>query len=460
MGYLSNGIPTNRVPLTLASAMKVEESMLYQKTILAPMVRVCSPGFRALCGAHGADIVFTEEVVAAKLAMCQREVVRYPTVDTPMAEYVSYDPFKNTYKRTVVLSTPVLPGITNGGRKAERIAAPRIVLQLGVADPVRGAAAALVCSNDIDGIDINMGCPKKFSVHNGFGAALMKRPEVGGAIVRAVHDAVNSDSNVDARGGKRIAVSLKTRLKDTAEATVGMLRAMLTAAQHTPANPALHAITIHARTPEQRSEQAPLYDRAAEVVRICRANAAFEGICLVLNGSVLSRQDGEAKCALYGFDAAMIARAALEDARCFHRICSELPDSSVAHDGEAQSTEDAEEYAMAIMKELFFYSVRYRTLFNNFKYHLTRAFPVVKALKPFMEEVQHELRSYTDCYEFFRLTVEETALADSCAHTMELLAEKPASTPKRAAATAAANEEDGEQAHKRARVETTTKASS
>ncbi|GET93109.1 dihydrouridine synthase domain protein-like protein [Leishmania tarentolae] len=447
------------VSLRLTSAMKVEESMFYQRAILAPMVRVCSPGFRALCGAHGADVVFTEEVVAAKLATCQREVVHYPTVDTPMAEYVSYDPFKNVYKRTVVLSTPVLGDTTYVRHKEECLATPRIVLQLGVADPARGAAAALVCSNDIDGIDINMGCPKKFSVHNGFGAALMTRPELGGAIVRAVHDAVNSDFQVEARDGKRIAVSLKTRLKDTAEATVEMLRAMLTAAQHTPVNPVLHAITIHARTPDQRSEEDPLYDRAAEVVRTCRADAIFEGICWVLNGSVLSRQDGEAKCVLYGFDAAMIARAALEDARCFHRKCSEPSASSAAHDGEGQFTEVSEEYAMAIMKELFFYSMRYRTLFNNFKYHLTRVFPVVKALKPLMEKVQLELRSYADCYEFFRLTVEEKALADSCAHTMELLVEKPASSLKRSAATPAVHEEDDQQAHKLTRVETTAKAS-
>ncbi|KAG5465344.1 hypothetical protein CUR178_00046 [Leishmania enriettii] len=434
--------------------MRVEESIFYQKTILAPMVRVCSPGFRALCGAHGADVVFTEEVVAAKLATCQREVVHYPTVDTPMAEYVSYDPFKNSYKRSVVLSTPVRSVTTYGRRIAECVAAPRTVLQLGVSDPVRGAAAALVCSDDIDGIDINMGCPKKFSVQNGFGAALMKRPEVGGAILRAVDDAVNSDAHVEARGGRRIAVSLKTRLKDTAEGTVEMLRAVLTAAQHTPVSPALHAITIHARTPDQRSEQAPLYDRASEVARACRADAAFEGICLVLNGSVLSRQDGEAKRALYGFDGAMIARAALEDARCFHRQGGELPEVSAARDVVEQSTEGTEEYAMAIMKELFLYSIRYRTLFNNFKYHLTRAFPVVKSLKPLMTKVQLDLRSYADCYEFFRLTAEEKALVDSCAYTMELFADKPAPALKPASSPPEASERDGEQARKLARVET------
>ncbi|KAG5463873.1 hypothetical protein LSCM1_00046 [Leishmania martiniquensis] len=439
--------------------MRAEESIFYHKTMLAPMVRVCSPGFRALCGAHGADVVFTEEVVAAKLAKCQREVVHYSTVEAPMSDYVSYDAFKGAYKRSVVLSTPLRTATTYCGHKAECVVAPRIVLQLGVADPARGAAAALVCSDDIDGIDINMGCPKKFSVQNGFGAALMKRPEVGGAILRAVHDAVNSDVRVEARGGRRIAISLKTRLEDTTEGTVEMLRAVLAAAQHTPTSPLLHAITIHARTPNQRSEQAPLYDRASEVVRACRADAAFDGICMVLNGSILSRQDGEAKRALYGFDGIMIARAALEDARCFHHKGGAHPAASAARDGEEQWTEGSEEYAMAIMKELFFYSVRYRTLFNNFKYHLTRAFPAVKSLKPLMAKVQLDLRSYADCYKFFGLTTEEKALVDSCAHTTELFAEKPAPVLRPASPTPEAIEEEDGQVYKFARVETTTKTS-
>ena len=31
---------------------------------------------------------------------------------------------------------------------------------------------------DVDGIDVNMGCPKHFSVSGGMGSALLKKPEV------------------------------------------------------------------------------------------------------------------------------------------------------------------------------------------------------------------------------------------------------------------------------------------
>jgi tRNA-dihydrouridine synthase 2 len=434
--------------------------MFHGKVMLAPMVRVCSPGFRALCTRHGADVVFTEEVVAAKLAICQREVVQYPTVDTPMAEYVSYDAFKNAFKRSVALATPVRGGDRRGPSPFAATASPscaadnreklpRVILQLGVADPARGAAAITVCSDDIDGVDINMGCPKKFSVHNGFGAALMRKPAVGGAIVRAVYDAANNATAIAARGGRCLPVSIKTRLKDTAEETVTMLTAMLMAAQHTPACPVVHAITLHARTPDQRSEQPPLYERAAAVVRACKADPLFHGICFVLNGSVLSRDDGAAKCARYGFDACMIARAALEDARCFEHNypCTTATTTTHADDSvlTTQSSQAAEDYAMAIMRELYFYSVRYRAPFNNFKYHLTRAFPVFEALKPLMKTVQADLRSYADCYDFFDVTNEEKELVEKCARNFELFSEKPPAPLKRepSAEGAGTDVEDG-----------------
>lgn len=39
---------------------------------------------------------------------------------------------------------------------------------------------------DVAAVDINMGCPKRFSLQGGMGAALLKRPEVAADIVRSV----------------------------------------------------------------------------------------------------------------------------------------------------------------------------------------------------------------------------------------------------------------------------------
>jgi len=63
---------------------------------------------------------------------------------------------------------------------------------------------------DISGVDVNMGCPKKFSVHGGMGAALMRTPDNAKSIMKAL---------VDNFGGK-ISVSCKIRVLDNFDDTL------------------------------------------------------------------------------------------------------------------------------------------------------------------------------------------------------------------------------------------------
>ena len=51
------------------------------------------------------------------------------------------------------------------------------VLQIGTADPVTALQAALHMYQDIDAVDVNMGCPVKFSISGGMGSALLKEKE-------------------------------------------------------------------------------------------------------------------------------------------------------------------------------------------------------------------------------------------------------------------------------------------
>ena len=53
----------------------------------------------------------------------------------------------------------------------------RLVIQLGTADGERALKAARLVENDVAGIDINMGCPKKFSIQGGMGSALLDHPD-------------------------------------------------------------------------------------------------------------------------------------------------------------------------------------------------------------------------------------------------------------------------------------------
>ena len=50
-------------------------------------------------------------------------------------------------------------------------------MQIGTSDPNRAAAVARKVEADVSGIDVNMGCPKSFSLKGGMGAALLTQPD-------------------------------------------------------------------------------------------------------------------------------------------------------------------------------------------------------------------------------------------------------------------------------------------
>ena len=61
--------------------------------------------------------------------------------------------------------------------------------------------------DDVDGIDINMGCPKSFSLKGGMGAALLTQPEKIKDILTSLVKAV----------GSRIPVTCKIRIFNDTE---------------------------------------------------------------------------------------------------------------------------------------------------------------------------------------------------------------------------------------------------
>lgn len=123
------------------------------KVILAPMVRVGTLPMRLLALEYGADIVYSEEIIDFRLLKCQRVVNRIlNTID-----YIDED--QNVVFRTC--------------EKEKK----NVVLQLGTCSPDRALKAAKMVEKDVSGIDINMGCPKEFSIKGGMGAALLSQPE-------------------------------------------------------------------------------------------------------------------------------------------------------------------------------------------------------------------------------------------------------------------------------------------
>ena len=63
---------------------------------------------------------------------------------------------------------------------------------------------------DVAAVDVNMGCPKPFSVHSGMGAALLKTPDKAAAILDALVKALP------------IPVTCKIRILPTEEATLDL----------------------------------------------------------------------------------------------------------------------------------------------------------------------------------------------------------------------------------------------
>ncbi|CDJ60606.1 dihydrouridine synthase domain-containing protein, putative [Eimeria maxima] len=180
-------------------------SEIYQSAwILAPMVRISTLPFRLECLKYGADIVYSEEIVDRKLI----DSKRYINKDFGTVEYIH----KND-RRCVFSTCDLEKG--------------KVVLQLGTADPARALQAATIAMQDISAVDVNMGCPKSFSVKGGMGAALLQTPDLAMDILKTLTRNLTCP------------VTCKIRLLETMEETVDFARKC--------ESTGITAIAVHAR---------------------------------------------------------------------------------------------------------------------------------------------------------------------------------------------------------------------
>ncbi|KAF0894309.1 hypothetical protein E2562_038279 [Oryza meyeriana var. granulata] len=159
------------------------------KLVLAPMVRVGTLPFRLLAAEYGADIMYGEEIIDHKFLKCERVT----------NESLGTTDFLERGTDNVVFRTC----------PQER---DRVVFQMGTSDAVRALKAAQLVCNDVAAIDINMGCPKSFSLSGGMGAALLSKPEL-------IHDILTTlRRNLDTT------VTCKIRLLNARHDTVELAR--------------------------------------------------------------------------------------------------------------------------------------------------------------------------------------------------------------------------------------------
>jgi tRNA-dihydrouridine synthase 2 len=225
------------------------------KVMLAPMVRVGILPFRLLALEYGADIVYTEEIIDKKLIRSEafwdekRSVLQFlSTQKNHMPDPAEADcPSEATSSGRVVVY--------------ETCPADRpCILQLGTSDPDLALEAAMKVIDHVDGIDINMCCPKHFSVHGGMGAAMLKTPDVACQIIQKLSEKLKPLGKT---------VTCKVLLKDTVEETVEFIKRL--------ENAGLSAVAIQAKFPQSRARHKHRWDMLGAVAKQCSVPVIASG---------------------------------------------------------------------------------------------------------------------------------------------------------------------------------------
>lgn len=239
--------------MTMASA---HTSVSYAgKLCLAPMVRSGELPTRIMALKYGADLVWSPEIVDRKIRVCKR--VENKTLGTVDFIETGKDGLKNSliFRTNRALETG------------------RLIFQLGSADPEIAVEAASHVIGDVDGIDLNCGCPKPFSTHAGMGAALLLKPELLTLILRALVERVGRPH------GKPI--SAKIRLLDQKDPlpTLALVEQIC--------QTGISNLTVHCRTRDMRNRDLPIRGFVNQIYDVC----AKHGVSLVINGAFTCKRD-------------------------------------------------------------------------------------------------------------------------------------------------------------------------
>ncbi|XP_022740792.1 tRNA-dihydrouridine(20) synthase [NAD(P)+]-like isoform X3 [Durio zibethinus] len=217
------------------------------KLVLAPMVRVGTLPFRLLAADYGADITYAEEIIDHKMIKCERVV----------NEYIGSTDFVEKGTDNVVFRTC--------NQEKNRC-------------------------KDVAAVDINMGCPKSFSVSGGMGAALLTKPDL-------IHDILTT-----LRRNMDTPVTCKIRLLKSSQDTVELARRI--------EKTGVSALAVHGRKVADRPRDPAKWNEIADIVSAL-------SIPVIANGDVFEYDDFERIKVATGASAVMVARGALWNASIF-----------------------------------------------------------------------------------------------------------------------------------------------
>mmetsp|Transcript_155558 Transcript_155558/g.270647 ORF Transcript_155558/g.270647 Transcript_155558/m.270647 type:complete len:441 (-) Transcript_155558:38-1360(-) len=210
--------------------------------ILAPMVRAGTLPLRLECLKYGAGLVYGEEIIDRKIIGAQRvENTAFGTVD-----------FVSPREKVTVFSTCA----------EER---SRVVFQMGTANAGLATQAALLVCKDVRAIDVNMGCPKSFSVKGGMGAALLDTPELAADILKSLRRELPAECTL----------TCKIRMLPSLEKTRDFMRLVEQCG--------IAALALHMRTRDERPRD-PAHWR--DITQLCDAVR----IPVIANGDFFTRR--------------------------------------------------------------------------------------------------------------------------------------------------------------------------
>lgn len=227
------------------------------KLCLAPMVRSGEITNRLLALKYGADLVWTPEYVDKKIIRTKRVVNdKINTIDYIVEDHQQSK--KAKFPKVIFRTSPA----------HER---GKLIFQLGSSDPELAVEAANKVIADVDGIDLNCGCPKPFSTHSGMGAALLLTPDLLCLILTELIEKVGKPNNKT--------ISCKIRLLDDYPSTEKLVEQICATG--------IANLTIHCRTRSMRNRQDPVWTYLTKLIPFVQS----KGVSLVINGNMQSRTD-------------------------------------------------------------------------------------------------------------------------------------------------------------------------
>ena len=177
----------------------------------------------------------------------------------------------------------------------------KLILQLGTDESALALRAATTVIRDVDGINVNMGCPKKFSVSGGMGSALLSD-------VRRACDVITTLRN-NIPQGKTVSAKVRLLHPTDPRPTLTFVRALIKAGAN--------AIAIHGRVVGDECHTMARWSTLVDVVRHLKDTEAR--VPIIVNGDLYTRADIREMKRRSMCDGVMLARPALYNVSLFRR---------------------------------------------------------------------------------------------------------------------------------------------